>query len=117
MIHAQLSSVEINFDDEVRALILLSSLPESWSGTVTAVSASAGKEKMKFDEVREIRRRESGSTSGSALSTDNRGTSNSRLKFNRSRSKSRGRSKSRKDIKCWNCGEYGHFRNQCRAPR
>ncbi|KAE8664067.1 hypothetical protein F3Y22_tig00112857pilonHSYRG00227 [Hibiscus syriacus] len=36
-ITTQLSSVEIEFDDEVRALILLSSLPDSWNATVTAV--------------------------------------------------------------------------------
>ncbi|WVY93468.1 hypothetical protein V8G54_032556 [Vigna mungo] len=34
----QLSSVGINFDEEVRALILLSSLPESWNATVTTSS-------------------------------------------------------------------------------
>lgn len=36
----QLSSVEIEFDDQVRALALLSSLPESWKTTVIAVSSS-----------------------------------------------------------------------------
>ena len=30
MIISQLSSVEINFKDEIKALILMSSLPESW---------------------------------------------------------------------------------------
>ncbi|KAE8711604.1 Detected protein of confused Function [Hibiscus syriacus] len=35
-ITTQLSSVEIEFDDEVRALILLSSLPDSWNATITA---------------------------------------------------------------------------------
>uniref|UniRef100_A0A803NDX7 Retrovirus-related Pol polyprotein from transposon TNT 1-94-like beta-barrel domain-containing protein n=1 Tax=Chenopodium quinoa TaxID=63459 RepID=A0A803NDX7_CHEQI len=62
----QLSSVEIKFDDEVLALILLSSLPDSWNATVTAVSSSSGNNKLKFDDVcdlvlsEEIRRRESG---------------------------------------------------------
>ncbi|VFQ76130.1 unnamed protein product [Cuscuta campestris] len=35
------------------------------------------------------------------------------------RSKSKGRrgsSKTRSDIKCWNCDEYGHFKNQCTKP-
>ncbi|PKI68359.1 hypothetical protein CRG98_011267 [Punica granatum] len=83
LITAQLTSVAIDFDDEVRALISLSSLLESWSGTITAVSASAGKAKLKFDEVRdliiseEIRRKESRKTSGSTLSTENRGGSES----------------------------------------
>ena len=65
----------------------------------------------------EIRRRESGITSGSALNTDNRGRSNSKSRYNRNRSKSRGRSRSRKDVKCWNCDELGHFKNQCKAPK
>ena len=79
-ITTQLSSVEIEFDDEVRALILLSSLPDSWNATVTAVSSSSGNSKLKFDDVRdlvlseEIRRRESGETSNSsALHTETRG--------------------------------------------
>lgn len=124
MITGQLRSVEIEFDDEVRALIMLSSLPESWGGTVTAVSASSAKAKLSFDEVRdlmiseEIRRKESGSTSGSALNTEERGRSKGRQ--NRGRSKSRGKSRSGKDkdsIKCWNCDEYGHYKNQCEAPK
>ncbi|KAE8698394.1 hypothetical protein F3Y22_tig00110597pilonHSYRG00102 [Hibiscus syriacus] len=52
-ITTQLSSVEIEFDDEVRALILLSSLPDSWNATVTAVNSSSGNSKLKFDDVSE----------------------------------------------------------------
>ena len=51
VITTQLSSVEITFEDEVKALILLSSLPESWSATVTAVSSSSGSAKLKLDDV------------------------------------------------------------------
>ena len=124
MIISQLSSVEIDFDDEVQALILLSSLPESWSGTVTAVSASAGKEKLKLDEVRdlivseEVRRKESGSTSGSALNAGNRGRADSKSKSYRGRSKSRGRNKPKdmSKIKCWNCDEHGHYKSNCKQP-
>ncbi|GJX32676.1 hypothetical protein Tco_0242531 [Tanacetum coccineum] len=39
---SRLMSVDIKFDDEVQALLLLSSLPDKWSGTVTAVSGSDG---------------------------------------------------------------------------
>ncbi|KAE8685870.1 cytochrome P450 71A9-like [Hibiscus syriacus] len=53
-ITTQLSSVEIEFDDEVRALILLSSLPDSWNATVTSVSSSSGNNKLKFDDVRDL---------------------------------------------------------------
>ena len=40
MIISQLSSVEINFKDEIKALILMSSLPESWDTIVAALSSS-----------------------------------------------------------------------------
>ncbi|KAE8692217.1 Receptor-like serine/threonine-protein kinase SD1-8 [Hibiscus syriacus] len=94
-ITTQLSSVEIEFDDEVRALILLSSLPDSWNTTVTTVNSSSGNNKLKFDDVRdlvlseEIRRRESGEAStSSALHTESRGRTSER-NSNRGRSKSK----------------------------
>ena len=94
-ITTQLSSVEIEFDDEVRALILLSSLPDNWNATITAVSSSSGNSKLKFNDVRdlvlseEIRRRESGETSNSsALHIESRGRTSER-NSNHGRSKSR----------------------------
>ena len=63
---SRLGSVDINFEDEVKALLLLSSLPESWSGFVTAVSSSTGTGKLSFKSIRdlilgeEIRRKSSG---------------------------------------------------------
>lgn len=130
LITQQLSSVNIEFDDEIKALILLSSLPESWSGTVTAVSASAGRVKLQFDEVRdlivseEIRRKESGNssgnTAGSVLSTEVRGRSDKKKSnSNRGRSKSRNRKFTRdiKSVECYNCGKKGHYQNKCQAPK
>ena len=83
MITSQLNSVDIKFADEIRALILLLSLPESWAGTVTAVTAA--ETNLTVDRVRdlmigeEVRRKESGSsTSGSVLSTEQRGRSKRR---------------------------------------
>ena len=48
---SHLSSVEINFDVEILALILLSSLPESWSATVTTVSSYSGNQTMKLADI------------------------------------------------------------------
>lgn len=93
----QLMSVDIKFDDEVQALLILSQLlPESWQGTITAVSNSAGKEKLKLSEVvgliltKEVRRNSIGSsgfgTSGSALSFEQqRGRSQSKGSQNQNR--------------------------------
>ena len=92
----QLSSVEIDFDDEIRALIVLASLPNSWEAMRMAVSNSTGKEKLKYNDIRdlilaeEIRRRDADETSGSgsALNLETRGKSNDR-NSNKGRSKSR----------------------------
>jgi hypothetical protein len=52
MVTNQLSSVKVDFDDEVRALLILCSLPESWNGLVMVVSNSiSGSNTLKFDDV------------------------------------------------------------------
>ncbi|RVX01092.1 Retrovirus-related Pol polyprotein from transposon TNT 1-94 [Vitis vinifera] len=89
----QLSSVEIDFDDEIRALIVLASLPNSWEAMRMVVSNSTGKEKLKYNDIRdlilteEIRRRDVGETSesGSTLNLETRGK--------------------------------GHFKRQCKSPK
>ena len=89
-----LSSVEVNFEDEIKASILMSSLPESWDPVVAAISSFRGSDKLKFDEIRDvvlsksICKREIGNSSGSALSVDQRGRSKSKGP-NNGRSKSR----------------------------
>ena len=48
----QLSYVKVDFDDEVRALLILCSLPERWNGLVMDVSNSvSGSNTLKFDDV------------------------------------------------------------------
>ncbi|KAL2246201.1 UNVERIFIED_CONTAM: Retrovirus-related Pol polyprotein from transposon TNT 1-94 [Sesamum indicum] len=117
----QLASVDIVFDDEVKALILLSSLPDSWDVVVTSVSTSSGKEKMKFDNIRdmmlneETRRKQTGGSSGSALHTESRGRLDTRGKY-RGRSRSRGKNKVKKEMVCWNYEKPGHMKSECRAP-
>jgi len=49
---SQLCSVGVNFDDEVRALLFLCSLPEIWNGLVMAISNFvSGSSTLKFDDV------------------------------------------------------------------
>ena len=48
----QLSSVKLNFDDEVRDLIILCSFPESWNNLATAVSNFVpSSNNLMFDDV------------------------------------------------------------------
>ncbi|KAI3713578.1 hypothetical protein L1987_72159 [Smallanthus sonchifolius] len=112
---SRLSSVGINFDDETQGLALLSSLPNSWSGTVTAITNSTGPSGFTFEGMRDLilgedgRRRKQGSSSSSELLSVSRGRGNNR------ESGSRGRSASRtpKTVTCWGCKEVGHFKSQC----
>jgi hypothetical protein len=54
LILARLVSVRIKFEEEVHALLLLSSLPESCSGTVTAISSSVGTTRFTFEGIRDL---------------------------------------------------------------
>ena len=54
MITSQLSSVDINFEDEIKTLILMSSLPESWDTVVAAISSSRESNKLKFNEIQDV---------------------------------------------------------------
>ena len=47
----QLSSIEIDFDDEIHALIVLAFLLNSWEAMRMAVSNSTGKEKLKYNDI------------------------------------------------------------------
>ena len=95
-----MKSVKIVFDDEVKALLLLSSLPNSWNGLVVSVSNSSESLVLKFDDVagfilREEARRISlgeDSSFGLVLNAEERGR-----KLNRGKNKNwKNRSKSRK---------------------
>ena len=50
----QLSTVGIEFDDEVHALILLDSLPNSWEAMRMTMSNFARKSKPKYDDIRDL---------------------------------------------------------------
>ena len=74
-ITGQLSSMGINFDKEIRALLILCFFPESWNGLVMGVSNYvSGSSTLKYDDVIGVilseethQKTSGGSTSGSAL--------------------------------------------------
>ena len=48
----QVSSIGVNFDDEVRALLFLCSLLESWNGLVMSISNFVSRSStLKFDDI------------------------------------------------------------------
>ena len=50
----QLSSVEIDFDDEIQALILLASLSNGWEAIRMVVSNFVDKAKLKYEDIRDL---------------------------------------------------------------
>ena len=125
-----MSSVEIDFDYDIHALIVLASLPNSWEIMRMVVSNSTGKEKLKYNDIRdlvlaeEIRRRDASDTSGSGstLNLETRGRGNDR-NSNRDKSKSRysnqNRSESRfgQQVQCWNCGKTSQFERHYKSSK
>jgi hypothetical protein len=73
--------VEIDVDGEIRALIVFASLPKSWRALRMPVSSSAGKSKLKYEDIRELilseemRKKDSSeaSYSGAALNLETMG--------------------------------------------
>nr|XP_040249189.1 uncharacterized protein LOC120966742 [Aegilops tauschii subsp. strangulata] len=123
----QLSPLKINFEDEVQALLLLSSMPDSWNTLVVSLSNSAPDGKMTLEMVKnsmlneEARKKEKGDASSSDAyvaethgKNENRGHSNTRFQQGKNKSRERSKSKLRKDISCFHCGNPGHIKSECR---
>jgi hypothetical protein len=110
----QLASMEIDFDDEIRALIMLASLPNSWEAMRMAVSSSAWTSKLKYEDIRdlilseEMHRKDSSeaSCSGAALNLETRGRGYGRSEFGFCN-----------QPKCWNYGKTDHFKKNYKEPR
>ena len=112
----QLSMVGIEFDNEVRALILLASLPNSWKAMRIVLSNSAGKNKFKYDDIRdlilseEVCRRDVNidNSQDQAFVMENKSRGRSRgpndRKFN-GRLQSRDRSQFKETRECFHCGK------------
>jgi hypothetical protein len=126
MVTNQLSSVKVDFDDEVWALLILCSLPEIWNGLfMVVINFVSSSNTLKLDDVvdvilsEEIGQKSKGDTSGNALNMENRGRQKDRGKGSRNCGNfGKGISKSRLGkIEFWNCGKKGHLKKYYRAPK
>jgi hypothetical protein len=80
MVTNQLSYVKVDFNNEVRALLILCSFPESWNNLVMDVSNSVSSSNtLKFDDVvgvilsEEMRWKITDEASGNTLNMENMG--------------------------------------------
>ncbi|KAH7416413.1 hypothetical protein KP509_14G090400 [Ceratopteris richardii] len=100
------------FDDKLKAIFLLMTLPDSWKTLVVSLSNSPN---LTFDAIRgsilneEIRRKASGEGSGSANVARGR-TEKKSGNVQRYRSKSKGKA----EVTCYQCGRKGHKKPDCR---
>ncbi|KAK4428828.1 Retrovirus-related Pol polyprotein from transposon TNT 1-94 [Sesamum alatum] len=111
----------MTIDDELQALLLLSSLPESLDTLVVTLTNSFPNEKLSMDIVchsllnEAARRKERNSPGDSQANVfDTRGRSENRG-TNKTRAQSRGRSKSHSRLVCYYCGEPSHKKSECRS--
>ena len=81
----QLNSIEVKFDENIQALLILGQMPSSWDATITSISASFGKNEMNLSEfvemimTKEIKRIKDGaSSSRSTLNVKSTGRNKSR---------------------------------------
>ncbi|KAK8926157.1 hypothetical protein KSP39_PZI018485 [Platanthera zijinensis] len=121
----RLTAMKVTFEDEVNALWLLKSLPDSWEMVrVSLINSSpqgiVSMEIAKSGILNEEVRRKSQGTSGSSsrvdvLFTETRGRARSKSRGRKEdRSQSRGKSKSRyQNLECHYCHKKGHIKKFC----
>eukprot|EP00253_Pinus_taeda_P015997 PITA_15997 len=113
---SQLLSIDIKISGEDKCISLLCSLLDSWDSLVIAIGSNATA--LKFDEIvssllmKEMRRKNTESQNGDALSVQGRSQNKNKNKSLSGRSKSPG-----KPVKvvCWKCRKKGHYKRDCQS--
>ena len=106
-------------DDELQALLLLSSLFDIWETLVVSFSNSAPNGVLQLAMVKdslfneETRRKDMGKDNAQALVTENRGRSRGRN--SKGRGKSRSQSQTKRKVQCFYCDKEGHIKRNCKA--
>ena len=109
--------------DEMQALLLLSSLPDSWETLVVSLSNSALDGKLIMSMVKDVlfneeaKRKDIDHDQSHAFITENRGRQQGKSQGRgKGRSKSRGKSTDgrKSTYKCYHCGIEGHLKTNCR---
>ncbi|KAA8523891.1 hypothetical protein F0562_010314 [Nyssa sinensis] len=119
----QLATMKMVIEDELQALLLLSSLPDIWETLVVTMSNSAPDGKLSMGQVssslfnEETRRKLVGTDNAQALVSENRGRSKNRghKGHGKSKGRSQSRGKSTEKGKCYHCGKEGHLKRNCYA--
>ncbi|CAL1392455.1 unnamed protein product [Linum trigynum] len=119
----QLSGMGIKMEDEVVALLVLASLPESWETLKISLTNSVKDGVINMEIVKsgvlneEMQKRSQGASSSSSqsdlLAVDSRSRGRSEARGSKQRGKSRGKSNKFANINCHHCKEKGHISRFC----
>ncbi|MCO5562560.1 hypothetical protein L7F22_016188 [Adiantum nelumboides] len=118
-IFSQLATQKITFEDNVKSMFLLVTLPESWDTFRTAISNSVLADELTSTNVEfsllteEINRKNNaGSKSSSAMVV--REKTMEKHKFNKGKSRSKFHTDpSKKDVECFHCRRKSHYKKDC----
>ncbi|GAA0183550.1 hypothetical protein LIER_30940 [Lithospermum erythrorhizon] len=106
--------MEVDFNDEVQALWILGSLPDSWETLSVSLSVSVPDGTISKEMTKWFGRSGSAdhhhSSSGEVLSCDHRKGKKKHIKTNPGKSKT-----SKKDDQCHYCNKMGHWKSKCYA--
>ena len=115
----QLTRMNPVVDDELQALLLLSSWPDSWETLVMSISNFVSNSVLQLAMVndslvnKEIRKKDMGKDDAQALVTENKGRSKGRNSKGHAKSKSQSQTKGK--VKCFYCDKEGHIKRNCKA--
>ena len=115
---SDLFRIDIKFDDENKAMMLLSSLPASYEHLVTTLLW--GKETLEFEEISGAlldhyqQKQNSGESFGEGLMVKDNQECGREKHRNHSFARGHSRSKSKsKTVKCYKCQKKGHIKRDC----
>ena len=112
-------TMKLVIDDELQAILLLSSLPDRLETLAVSLSNSTSNGVLQLAMVKdsllneETRRKDMGKDIAHALVIETRGRSKSRS--SKGQGKSRSRSESKGKFKCFCCDKEGHIKRNCKA--
>ena len=115
----QMVTMKLVIDDELEALLLLSSLLDSWETLVVTLSNFALNGVLQLAMVKDsllnekARRKDMGKNIAHALVTENRGKS--KIRSSKGQGKFRSRLESKRKFKCFYCDKECHIKRNCKA--